>query len=102
MSTTQHDLAQLYQHSDDCTEHQLRIRLVGSVLQHLYTVVDDMTPTGSVEALELRQLARQLDLANETCARIVDVNKEYYLEDVRAAQTLELEGATGPDDDIPF
>ncbi len=99
MSTTKHDLAKLYQHSDDCQQRQIDIRLVGSVLQHLYNVTDNLGPTGSFEALELNQLKRLLSLANDACSRIVDVNQEYYLEDQAAAQKIEIEDPARPDID---
>ncbi len=102
MEHKQHDLAKLYQHSDDCQQRQIDARLVGSVLQHLYNVADSWPPTGSFEALELNQLKRLLSLANDACSRIVDANQEYYLEDQAAAQKIEMERADNPDDDIPF
>lgn len=102
MATIQHDLTKLYQHSDDCQERQLRTRLIGSVLQHLFNVVDDMAPTGSVEALELHNLARLLSLANDNCSRIVDVNQEYYLDDVAEARKLEVLDPDREDQENPF
>ncbi len=102
MSTKQHDLAKLYQHSDDCQERQIEIRSVHGVLEHLIIFVDDLIPTGSVEQLELRNLARQLDLANQTCRRIRELNEEYYLEDTKAAQALEIEDPARQDQELPF